>query len=146
MKLPSSSPRQGRGGMFNSTNKPIQQPIIYLVDHDENALASLSSLLAPLNATILCFTSAEGLLRHPGVSHASCMLIEAHLQEIRAGGIDLLEQLVSQGHHIPTIILASMGDIPTAVRAMQASAIDFIEKPYVEHLLVKEIKTILHGY
>jgi two-component system response regulator FixJ len=132
--------------MLNSTKKPIKQPIIYLVDHDENALTSLSSLLAPLNASILCFTSADGLLRHSGVSHASCMLIEAHLQGTRAGGIDLLEHLVHQGHHIPTIILASMGDIPTAVRAMQASAIDFIEKPYVEHLLVKEVKTILQQY
>ncbi|MFT6896314.1 MAG: two-component system response regulator FixJ [Paraglaciecola sp.] len=132
--------------MFSSTKKTIKQPVIYLVDQDENALASLSSLLAPLNATILSFTSAESLLRDPGISHASCMLIEANLQDTQAGGIDLLENLVHQGHHIPTIIVASMGDIPTAVRAMQAGAIDFFEKPYIEHLLVKEVKTILQQH
>ncbi|MFQ3198790.1 MAG: two-component system response regulator FixJ [Paraglaciecola sp.] len=131
--------------MFNFTKNPIRQPIIYLVDQDENALASLSSLLAPLNAQILCFTSAATLLRDPGISQASCMLIEANLQDTQ-GGIDLLERLVHQGHHIPTIILARMGDIPTAVRAMRAGAIDFFEKPYIEHLLVKEVKTVLQQY
>jgi FixJ family two-component response regulator len=62
-----------------------------LVDQDKNALASLSSLLAPLNTKIHCYTIAACLLRDPDINQASCMLIEANLQNIQAGGIHLLE-------------------------------------------------------
>lgn len=129
--------------MISNNKKPVKQPIIYLVDHDADALASLYSLLAPLNVDIDCFTNADCVLHHPGIGRAACMIIEADLQNIIASGIVLMESLFRQGYHIPTIILAKTSDIPTAVRAMQARAIDFIEKPYIEHLLFEEVKTVL---
>jgi FixJ family two-component response regulator len=130
--------------MLNSNNFPIRQPIIYLVDHDENSLASLATLFAPLDAKIKCFTSAESFLSHGHSKDKACLLIEAHLQEVSQSGIVLLESMVRQGQQIPTIVLANLSDIPTAVRAMQASAIDFIEKPYVEHILLMKVNTLLH--
>lgn len=127
-----------------SSDKSLsRQAIIYVIDHDEKALASLSSLLAPLNAKIEGFTSAESFLKHKFSENAACMLLEAHLQEVSGSGIDLLEMLVSQKHCIPTIIMASDCDVATAVRAIRASAIDFIEKPYVAHLLVNRVKVLL---
>jgi FixJ family two-component response regulator len=132
--------------MLTTNRIPTSQPVIYLVDHDECELASLSSLLAPLNATIQCFTSAESFLKHKISENSACLLLEAHLQEVNDSGIELLENLVQQGHTIPTIVLASISDIPTAVRAIKASAVDFIEKPYVEHLLLMKVKTILQQY
>ncbi|MFT4941003.1 MAG: two-component system response regulator FixJ [Paraglaciecola sp.] len=129
--------------MISSNNIPARQAIIYLVDHDEHALASLASLLAPLNATIKSFTSAESFLKHKVSERSACLLLEAHLQDVSGSGIALLEKLVRQGHTIPTIVMTSISDIPTAVRAIQASAVDFIEKPYVEHQLLMKVKTIL---
>lgn len=120
------------------------QPVIYIVDHHKSALLALSALLAPLNVSIKCFTSAELFLSHEISSEAVCLILEAHLDEKRESGIELLEGLVQQGLHIPTIVLASSSDIPTAVRAMRASAIDFIEKPYIEHLLVQKVAEIVH--
>ena len=129
--------------MFSSNNVPIRQPVIYLVDHDENSLASLSSLFTPLNAKIKCFTSAENFLEHKIIESPACLLLEANLQEVSQSGIVLLENMVRLDLQIPTIVLASFSDIPTAVRAMQANAIDFIEKPYVEHLLLLKVNTLL---
>ncbi|WP_166422966.1 response regulator [Paraglaciecola sp. 20A4] len=120
------------------------QPVVYIVDHHKSVLLALSALLAPLNVSIKCFTSAELFLNHKMNNEAACLILEAHLQEKRESGIELLETLVRQGFHIPTIVLASSSDIPTAVRAMRASAIDFIEKPYIEHLLVQKVAEILH--
>ncbi|MFT5676066.1 MAG: two-component system response regulator FixJ [Paraglaciecola sp.] len=136
--------------MLRANYAPTRQAIIYLVDHDKHSLASLSSLLTPLNATIKCFTSAESFLEQKICKNAACLLLEAHLQEVSESGIELLENMVRQSQLIPTIILASSSDadseIPTAVRAIKASALDFIEKPYVEHLAFMKVKTILQQY
>lgn len=104
----------------------------------------MSSLLEPLDATIQCFTSAESFLLHAFHDKASCLILEAHLPEL--SGVELMEQLTQMGHDIPTIVLSSMSDIPTAVRAMRAKAIDFIEKPYVEHRVLKQVEKILEQY
>jgi FixJ family two-component response regulator len=120
------------------------KPMIYLIDNDDHALDSLSTLLGPLNATIKSFTSAESFLLHPFDSELSCLLLEAHLPGI--SGVELLEHLRQTGHDIPTIVLAKMSDIPTAVRAMQANAIDFIEKPYVDHVVFNQVQKIIEQY
>jgi FixJ family two-component response regulator len=126
------------------TNNISIKPHIYLIDHDEHSLSSLLSLLEPLNATIQCFTSAESFLLHSFQDKTSCLLLEAHLPGL--SGVELMEHLNKLGHDIPTIVLSSMSDIPTAVRAMRARAIDFLEKPYVEHKVLKQVEKILEQY
>jgi FixJ family two-component response regulator len=129
---------------MQQTSESGIRPLIYIIDHDEHALASLASLLAPLNASIKSFTSAESFLKEFINTNKACLLLEAHLPGL--GGIELMEYLMSQGHNIPTIVMANVSDIPTAVRAMQAKAIDFVEKPYIEHLVLKQVKKILEQY
>tara|TARA_R110000744_G_scaffold286147_1_gene397484 strand:+ start:7505 stop:7912 length:408 start_codon:yes stop_codon:yes gene_type:complete len=120
-------------------------PIIYLVDHQKDARTALSKLLSPLKVTIKCFASAESFMRQQISDDAIGMIIEAHLEGKKDSGIELLETLVKSGCHLPTIILASSSDIPTAVRAMRANATDFIERPFIEHLLVRDVQQIING-
>ncbi|ABG40613.1 response regulator receiver protein [Paraglaciecola sp. T6c] len=120
-------------------------PIIYLVDHQKDARAALSKLLSPLDVTIQCFASAESFMRQQISDDAIGMIIEAHLEDKKDSGIELLETLVKRGFHLPTIVMASSSDIPTAVRAMRASAADFIEKPFIEHVLVHDVQQIING-
>ncbi|QHJ10262.1 Response regulator protein TodT [Paraglaciecola mesophila] len=129
--------------MFNHHKNHPKLPIIYLVDHQRKALLALTKLLTPLGAEIESFVSAERFLRHAINDEAACLLLEADLQNNKGSGIALLEQMAVRGIYIPTIILASSSDIPSAVRAMRANAIDFIEKPYVEHMLVRQVKSLL---
>lgn len=120
-------------------------PIIYLVDHQKDVRTALSKLLSPLDVTIKCFASAESFMRQKISDDAIGMIIEAHLEDKKDSGIELLETLVKRGFHLPTIILASSSDIPTAVRAMRASAADFIEKPFIEQVLVRDVQQIING-
>lgn len=130
--------------MNSSSNKLGIKPIIYLIDDDEGLLHGLSHLLSGLDAQIKCFTSAETFLEETIHTNAACLLLEAHLPDLC--GVELMESLLRQGHNIPTIVMAKMSDIPTAVRAMQAKAVDFIEKPYDEHILLKQVEKILEQY
>lgn len=117
------------------------KPKIYLVDHDQHALDALTLLLSPLGACIKCYTSAEHFLKEFTHSSNACLLLEAHLPEF--GGIQLMEHLLQQGQSIPTIVIANSSDVPMAVRAMQAKAVDFIEKPYIEQVLLRKVEDIL---
>ncbi|GAC09836.1 response regulator receiver protein [Paraglaciecola chathamensis S18K6] len=134
---------QLKASMFNHHINHTRLPIIYLVDHQRKGRSALTELLAPLGAQIENFPSAKRFLQHDINAQAACLLLEAHLEDKKASGIALLEQMADREIYIPTIILASSSDIPTAVRAMRANAIDFIEKPYVEHMLVRQVKSLL---
>ena len=61
-------------------------------------------------------------------------------------GIELLEELRARGITIPIIMLASNSDVPTAVRAMRAGAIDFIDKPFADRVLLNRIRQILASW
>jgi two-component system response regulator FixJ len=114
---------------------------IYLVDHDQHALEALTALLNPLGASIKCFTSAENFLKEFTYSSNSCLLVEAEMPDFT--GIQLMEYLLQKGQDIPTIVMANISDLPTAVRAMQANAVDFIVKPYIEQVLLRKVENIL---
>ncbi|MFT5313208.1 MAG: FixJ family two-component response regulator [Paraglaciecola sp.] len=120
------------------------KPTIYLIDADQVILHGLSNKLSALDAQIKCFTSAESFLKEKINTHSACLLLEAHLPGLC--GIDLMKCLLQQGHNIPTIMLSRKSDIPTAVRAMQAKAIDFIEKPYNEDALLEQVEKILQQH
>jgi FixJ family two-component response regulator len=58
-------------------------------------------------------------------------------------GIELLEHINNLGVRLPTIVLSSNSNVTEAVRAMQAKAIDFIEKPFVKNSLIKKVLDVI---
>ena len=68
-------------------------------------------------------------------------IIEVNLPNM--GGIELLEHINNLGIRLPTFILSSSSDISKAVRAMQAEAIDFIEKPFIENTLIEKVLGVI---
>lgn len=115
---------------------------VLIADSDTEVCNSLEVLLSNIeDVSIQCFTDAKSLLEYDFNNDVACLVAEVDLPDIN--GVEVLEQLNSRGINIPTIILAACSDVPTAVRAMQAKAVDFIEKPFVEGLMLKRIKQIL---
>lgn len=107
---------------------------IYIVEDDLSVLDSLSALLTAHGfATIPC-NSAERLFEVLKSDARACIVLDVHLPGV--SGIELLERLNEMGVRTPAIVLTAHGDIPLAVRAMRAGAVDFIEKPaQIEQLL-----------
>jgi FixJ family two-component response regulator len=60
-------------------------------------------------------------------------------------GLDLQDELVRRGITIPMIMISAHGDVPVAVRALKTGAIDFIEKPFSDQLLLDRVRQALHN-
>lgn len=114
---------------------------IHVVDPDPSMREELRLLLATLDVTVRTYPSAEAFLAQPLPSNSGCLITEVHLPGIN--GIELLEQLRGLGLELPAIILACQSDVPMAVRAMQTGAVDFLEKPFVNRLLLVRVRKIL---
>lgn len=125
------------------TQLPVQRMTVSVVDRDPAIRDGLRSLLSTLDVQVNVFDCAEDFLE--GLNEEAipaCIITAVDLP--RLSGLALLDQLVERGLRIPTIMLADHSDVPMAVRAMRAGAIDFIEKPFVDRLLLNRVMKVLH--
>jgi two-component system response regulator FixJ len=120
--------------------EPTEAPgrgTVYIVDPDDGTRARLEKLLRLRGLHVRSFASAEGFLAVYDGPRTACLVVEADLPGL--GGIDLLESLGPRHARPPAIVLSASGSVPTAVRALRAGAVDFVEKPFVPHVLVRQV-------
>ena len=84
------------------------------------------------------YDSAEMFLNKADLCAPGCLIVDIRMHGI--SGLELQQLLNNKGIKIPVIIITGHGDVPMAVQAMKAGAIDFLEKPYDNELLVARIK------
>lgn len=118
-----------------------KRPTVYVIDADPAVRDGLQSLLRQLSLEVEAFSSAESFLAQPELAKRACVVTEVQLPGL--GGLELQSELKSRGVDLPVIVLASRGDVATAVRALRAGAVDFIEKPFVDRVLTERIKEAL---
>lgn len=119
------------------------KPTVYVVDEDAAVRESLGSLLGLLDLDIQTFPTAEAFLEAYDPQRPGCLVTEVYLRGM--SGLDLLEHLQDEAIDLPVIVVASHGDVPMAVRALRAGARDFIEKPFVDRVLVESIRRALRS-
>ena len=73
----------------------------------------------------------------------ACLIVDLMLPGI--SGLELLRRLRSTGNDVPVILLADESDVPTAVAAMREGATDFIEKPYANVAILKQVQKLIRG-
>jgi two-component system response regulator FixJ len=107
---------------------------IFIVDDDPDVLDSLRALLESAKYCVRDFNSAKQLLADSTLEQASCVIADIRMPDM--DGLALQEEIVGRQIGLPVIIVTGHGDVPLAVRAMKAGALDFIEKPFDdEHML-----------
>ena len=114
-------------------------PIVYIVDDDSAVRESLSWLVASANLETSAFASAEAFLKAYDRSRPACLVLDLRMPGM--SGLELQERLMRDRVDVPTIIVTGYGEVPTAVRAMRAGAVDFIEKPYRDEQILACIRT-----
>lgn len=112
--------------------------VVYIVDDDEAVRKSLVLLLKSTGYTSKACASAQEFLDCYDPSRLSCMLLDIRMPGM--SGLELQENLLSRGIHIPVIIMTGHGDVSLAVRTMKAGAKDFIEKPFHKQVLLDMIE------
>ncbi len=114
---------------------------ICVVDPDRAVRERLEALLTTASTEVAAFDSAEALLGVVDETGISLLVAEMTLPDM--DGLTLLEELQRRGLSVPTIFLTTGTDVGSAVSAMRAGAIDFIEKPVVGPLLFARVKRAL---
>jgi FixJ family two-component response regulator len=114
---------------------------VFVVDDDQAMRHSLQWLIESVGLRVQTFGSAEEFLQiyYPG--QAGCLLLDVRMPGM--SGLDLQSYLARDQISLPVIIITGHGDVPMAVKAMQAGAMDFIEKPFKDDDLLASIRTAL---
>jgi two-component system response regulator FixJ len=125
--------------MVHAANKQADDFTVYVVEDDEPVLHSLCALLGAYGyATHPCHT-AEQFLDSYEPKRKGCMVLDLRLPGM--SGMHLQSRLAEMGVDLPIVVVTAHGDIPMAVQAMRAGAIDFLEKPAEPDRLLDAIRS-----
>lgn len=125
----------------SGSSAEAQQARICIVDGDARDRATLSQLLSHLQHKVSAFESAEALLE--ALDETPMGVLVAGLELPGMSGLDLLHALRDRGRQVPTILLAGESDVATAVGAIRAGAVDFIQKPVIDRVLLRRVQDAL---
>jgi two-component system response regulator FixJ len=119
----------------------VIQRTVYVLDDDAAVLRSLERLLGTANYRPVTFNHPEAFLAAAKAFETGCVLLDVHLPSM--SGLEVQTQLLKIRSDLSVIVVTGQGDIQTAVRAMKAGAIDFLEKPYADHALLGSVEKAL---
>ncbi|MBX9453861.1 MAG: response regulator transcription factor FixJ [Mesorhizobium sp.] len=111
---------------------------VHIVDDEEPVRKSLAFLLTMAGFTVRVHESATTFVEAAPSIRNGCLVTDLRMPDM--SGVELLRQLGAMPAHIPSIVITGHGDVPMAVAAMKAGALDFIEKPFEDEVLIEAIK------
>ncbi len=114
------------------------RPTVFVVDDDQAMRNSLKWLIESVSMQVETFDSANAFIQSYYPGRSGCLLLDVRMPGM--SGLELQEYLRINQIAIPVIIITGHGDVPMAVRAMKAGAVDFIEKPFNDELLLESIR------
>ncbi len=114
---------------------------VFVVDGEEGVRSAVTRLLDSLGIETRCFASPSEFLALPAPDCPQCLVLEIRL--VGLSGLDLQQELLKSGRHVPMVFITAHGDVRTSVRAMKAGAVDFLQKPFNEQELLDAITLAL---
>jgi len=115
--------------------------IVHIVDDDEAVRQSLAFLLGSAGLTVRLYDSASAFLAGLSAVKSGCLVTDMRMPDMT--GIELLQQLRAKACRLPAIVITGHGDVPLAVEAMKAGAVDFIEKPFDQETILHAVQVAL---
>ena len=113
-------------------------PVVVLIDDDDDARGALRDILEEDGWRVEDYAAAEAYLEARLPEDAPCLLIGADLSGM--SGLELMRRLDAAGHAHPAIMIGNNSKVSTAVRAMKAGALDYIEKPIDREDLLARVR------
>lgn len=126
---------------LSPSNMPPSDITVFVLDDDEAVRDSVVILLECEGFRVESFASPVAFLESDAPSRRGCLLVDVRMPQM--SGLDVQERLARDGRALPVIVMTGHADVPLAVRAMKAGAVDFVEKPFDEHALIGSVKAAL---
>jgi FixJ family two-component response regulator len=114
-----------------------ESPIVYVVDDDPSVRRSLARLIRSEGFRVETFARAQDFLDQKEGTDPSCLVLDVNLPG--RSGLDLQRELSSRGYSMPIVFITGYGTIPMSVQAMKGGAVEFLEKPVNDQVLLKAI-------
>jgi two-component system response regulator FixJ len=115
--------------------------VVHVIDDDEDVRHSLAFLLSTAGLAVQVYESAVAFLAALPDAQPGCVVTDIRMPEI--DGLQLQRRLRELKPGLPVIVMTGHGDVPLAVEAMKSGAVDFIEKPFSDEVLLSAIRSAL---
>jgi len=130
--------------MPDSRREPGAAGEIFIVDDDPGVRATLTTIFERAGYRVVAFADGASFLAHSRTATPVSIILDVHIPG--RSGLDILRELHAQDYPAPIFIVSGQGDIPMAVDAIRAGALDFIEKPFRGSEVVERVKEAISAY
>lgn len=115
--------------------------LVAIVDDDESVRTAVHGVLKSVGLNTRSFASAEEFLRSGDQRETGCLITDIRMPGM--SGLELQATLAEEDYRIPIIFITAYGDARTRTQAMRAGAVEFLEKPFDDDVLLESVRTVL---
>ena len=119
----------------------MNTPTVFIVDDEEAVSDSISMLLRSVGLPTQTFPDATRFLAEYRPEQPGCLLLDVRMP--RMSGLELQQELNRRRYTVPVVFITGHGDVPMAVEAMRAGALDFLQKPFNDDELIRRVQKAL---
>jgi len=123
------------------TSESNKQPVVFVIDDDKSLRDALNRLFRLVGLRAESFVTATDFLKTKLPDVPSCLVLDIRLPGI--SGLDVQTELTKANVKIPIIFMTGHGDIPMAVEAMKAGALEFLPKPFRDQDMLDAVQLAL---
>jgi FixJ family two-component response regulator len=120
--------------------KDLRKGTVVVVDDEESVRLSLTALLESVGLTVRSFARPADVLQAP-LARPGCVVLDIRMPGM--SGLEVFERLRERFPDVPIVFITGHGEVSTAVRAMKAGALDFLEKPFSHQELLDLVQEAL---
>lgn len=115
----------------------MAEPVVFVIDDDDSVRDAITNLLEAVNIKAFAFASTEEFFRRGRPATSCCLVLD--LQLPGTTGLQFQQSLKRAGIEIPIVFITAFGDVPTAMRAVKAGAVEFLIKPFQKEDLLSAV-------
>ncbi len=131
MSTPATNPEGGTS----------ETPVVSVIDDDESVCRAMERLIRSFGFAVATFSSAREFLLSTHVFDTACLILDQQMPHLN--GLQLQRHLAQAGCRIPIIFITAYPDESARTRTVQAGAVDFLEKPFRDDVLLDGIRRAL---
>ena len=120
------------------------KPTVWVVEDEPLICRSLARLFESAELECKCYSTASDFMAAFNPDRPACIIVDIQLPGM--SGLELQEKLIECGCNHPVIVLTAHAEVPLAVRAMKHGAVDFIQKPFSEQILLDSVWRAINAH